>query len=309
MNNPMNALHTMETCPTISIVTPNYNYAHFLDATLTSIIDQHYPQLEYIVIDGGSTDGSWDIIQHHSASLAYYGRQSQPGQYQAINEGFARSTGEIMAWLNSDDMYCPWTLRTVASIFSSCPEVEWLTTLSPCIWDYQGFCEKIEHIPGYAREGFLEGRYIAWTPDSIGWIQQESTFWRRSLWEHAGGYLSTEFGSAGDFELWSRFYEHAELYGTPSVLGGFRYQCTQKTSNQQRYIHEAQQILARLRNRLKWSPDTRRRLARRLALDKIPHIRGYAWPLYSYAGKKIVRRHSGTPDGFWESQSYRFYEA
>lgn len=293
--------------PKISIVTPNYNYAHFLPATMTSILNQQYPNLEYIVIDDGSTDKSWDVIQQYRQSLAYYEHQTNQGQWQAINKGFARSTGEIMAWLNSDDMYCPWALRTVADIFSSCPQVEWLTTLSPCIWDYQGFCEKIEHIPGYSQEGFLEGRYIAWSPNTIGWVQQESTFWRRSLWEKAGGYVSNDFGSAGDFELWSRFYEHADLYGVPSALGGFRYQHSQKTSNQQRYIHEAKQILQTFRARIKWSPDLRRMTTLRFKLHKIPKLRHYLWSIYSYSGKRVVRKQSGTPEGFWGTESYRFY--
>ena len=110
--------------PRISVVTPSFNQSAFLEETLRSVLDQGYPNLEYIVIDGGSTDASADIIRKHAGRITCWVSEKDQGQYDAINKGFARSTGEIMAWLNSDDKYLPWTFSVVGEIFASRPEVE-----------------------------------------------------------------------------------------------------------------------------------------------------------------------------------------
>ena len=103
--------------PRISIVTPSCNQGRFLEETIRSVLLQGYPNLEYVIIDGGSSDGSVDIIRKYESQLAYWDSRPDSGMYYAINEGFAHSTGDIMAWLNSDDMYTPWSLRVVGEIF------------------------------------------------------------------------------------------------------------------------------------------------------------------------------------------------
>src|SRR5215469_5586779 len=95
--------------PKISIVTPSFNQAEFLEETIRSVLDQNYPNLEYVVVDGGSTDGSVDIIKKYAHRLAWWVSEPDDGQYAAINKGFKHSSGEIMAWINSDDKYLPWT--------------------------------------------------------------------------------------------------------------------------------------------------------------------------------------------------------
>src|SRR5712664_2616221 len=111
--------------PRISIVTPSFNQASYLEAALKSVLDQNYPNLEYIVVDGGSTDGSVEIIQRYADRLTYWVSQPDRGQMDALNKGFRRTTGEIMAWLNSDDMLCSWALQTVGHIFQDLPAVQW----------------------------------------------------------------------------------------------------------------------------------------------------------------------------------------
>jgi len=207
-------------------------------------LDQNYPNLEYIIIDGGSTDGSVDIIRKYSDRLTYWCSEPDQGQYEAINKGFARSTGHIMAWINADDMYFPWTFRIAADVFSLFPDVSWITSLLPTNWNVVGAPIEVNLKPGFAKKFFLRGYYMA---DSRYFcrhcIQQESTFWTRPLWESAGSRLDTTYRLAADFELWSRFFMKTSLVGIQSLLGGFRFHGNQRSLLQRNaYFEEAEQI-------------------------------------------------------------------
>ena len=296
----------IENFPKISIVTPSFNQAQFLEATIESILHQKYPNLEYIIIDGGSTDGSQEIIKKYEKDLHFWCSEPDAGQYDAINKGFAKSTGEIMTWLNSDDMYCPWALRTVASIFCELPQVEWLTTLNPLKWDWYGLCINSRLIPGFSKEGFLDGCYLHQGEKSLGAIQQESTFWRRSLWKKAGKCITTEFKLASDFDLWCRFFTHAELYGTTSPLGGFRSQMNQRSTQTELYKVEAEKSLKRMRSLFEWHPNIYRSLLLNLRLYKLPKLRRFSTLVCGYKAKKIIRKKLDSPDGFWDIEQYKF---
>jgi len=113
----------MPDLPIVSIVTPSYNQARFLEETILSVLNQDYPKIEYLVIDGGSTDGSLEIIRRYQDRLAYWVSEPDRGQSHAINKGFHRANGEILAWLNSDDVYCPGAVRAAVEFFESHPDV------------------------------------------------------------------------------------------------------------------------------------------------------------------------------------------
>jgi len=237
----------MKTSPRISIVTPSYQQGQFLEDCIRSVAEQDYPNVEHIVIDGGSTDGSADVIRKLNDKLAYWVMEPDAGQYDAVNKGFRQSTGEIMAWLNSDDKYTPWTLSVVSEIFSSHPEIEWLTTLYPLTWDTEGRAVRCDQLGGFEWHSFSKGANLPgrwWFARAF--IQQESTFWRRTLWERAGAHVDASFKLAGDFELWARFFQYADLYSVTTPLGGFRIHEAQKTSGHfEEYLTEAEQVLRR----------------------------------------------------------------
>lgn len=224
--------------PKISIVTTNFNQAAYLEDTILSILNQGYPNLEYIVIDGGSTDGSVEIIKKYSDRLAYWVSEPDKGMYDGLQKGFSRATGEIMAWINSDDMYLPKSLFSVAEIFSKFPQVNWLLGF-PVIYDMQGRIVECSHtFRQWSKYDIYIGHYR--------WIQQESVFWRRSLWEKAGATLDTSLRYAGDFELWNRFFKIDRLHVTTALLSGFRMRTDQLSLKQRdAYEEEIASILAK----------------------------------------------------------------
>ena len=198
--------------PAISIVTPSLNQAEYLEETLTSVLDQGFGSLEYVVSDGGSDDGSVDIIKRYADRLSYWVSESDRGHADAINKGFAHTSGEIMAWINSSDVYLPWTLRTVAAVFRDVPEAQWVMGV-PSYWSNAHAVTNINPI--------LRNRYDFLASHRCT-IQQESVFWRRSLWDACGGRLSADLRLACDHELWMRFFEKAPLFNVDSILAAFR---------------------------------------------------------------------------------------
>ncbi|MET4608593.1 glycosyltransferase involved in cell wall biosynthesis [Bradyrhizobium sp. JR4.1] len=233
--------------PKISIVTPSFNQGRFIESNILSIQNQNYPALEHIIIDGGSTDETLLKLERHKEQLTSIVSEKDDGQYHAINKGFSLATGDVLAWLNSDDVYIPGALRVVGEIFRKFPQIEWRTTRLPLAIEEDGTPIKATPVHGFTRAGFLKGENLP----GLGWpatcyIQQESTFWRRSLWEQAGGRLDTNYRMAGDFDLWARFFEHAELYSVDVPIGCFRRHADQRTSTTfTKYVEEAKAIFAR----------------------------------------------------------------
>ena len=230
--------------PKISIVTPSFNQGEYLEECIDSVLSQGYPNLEYVIMDGGSTDGSVETIKKYEKYLNYWQSKPDGGQYASINQGFAKTNGEIMAWINSDDKYHHDAFFKVAAAFNKYPQMEWLMG-RPNAWDgLNGNAQWIaEYEPQWSRE-FLLGK----TWKSCGqWIQQESTFWKRSLWNKAGGQLQLEPPMVtADFELWVRFSRHAQLYFMDTLLGGARWHEKQRSRVfWDRCMEEIDEVLAK----------------------------------------------------------------
>lgn len=221
--------------PRISIVTPCLNAAAYLEEALDSVLSQGYPDLEYVVMDGGSTDGTVEIIRRHEAHLAAWASAPDRGHADALNQGFARTSGAVMGWLNADDVLHRGSLRLLGRVFGRFTEIEWLTGQASHM-DEQGAVLSVHPPREWCRLGFLSGDYR--------WIQQESTYWRRGLWDRAGGRLSDSVGLACDFELWVRFFRHARLHSTEGLIGAFRFHAAQATATRlAEYEAQAHQVV------------------------------------------------------------------
>lgn len=237
------------TLPTISLVTACLNQAPFVRQTVDSVLNQAYPALEYLVQDGGSRDGTLELLHGYGDRLSLVSEPDR-GLYDALNRGFARSGGEVMGYLNGDDIHLPWTLSVVGEVFSTFPDVEWISTLHPLAMDEGGRVVRARsRDSGFSANEFLRGDYFP-APERPGalWIQQESTFWRRSLWERAGGAFDDSLRAAGDFDLWGRFFRLAPLVGIDTPLAAFRRRAGQ-LSTVGDYAGEAAAVLARLGGR------------------------------------------------------------
>ena len=179
--------------PLVSIVTPSFNQVQFLEETLLSILDQDYPRFECIVVDGGSTDGSLEIIERYAARLAHWVSEADLGQADAINKGFALARGQIFAWLNSDDTYLPGAIGEAVGYLKSHPEVGMV----------YGNAYYID------ASGRRIGRYPARSTDYRGLrrgvnnVTQQAMFFRSTLWRMVGP-LDASFYYAMDYDLWVR---------------------------------------------------------------------------------------------------------
>ena len=153
--------------PRITVVTPVFNSARYLEQTILSVISQQYPNLEYFIVDGGSTDGTVDIIRKYEQHLSGWMSEPDNGMYDALNRGFARSSGEIMGWISATDMLHTRSLFVVGSVFKALPQVEWITG-RPTGFSEEGMAVAVSRsLKRWSRIRFLAG--------SNRYIQQEST--------------------------------------------------------------------------------------------------------------------------------------
>lgn len=202
----------------VSIITPSYNQARYLEATMRSVLEQDYPEIEYIVVDGGSTDGSADLIRKYADRLAWWVSERDQGQTDAINKGFARATGDILAWINSDDTYQPGAVKEAVAYFQAHPEIG-------MVYGDANYID--EH-------GRVIGRFPAAQTDyrrlRQGYVHvpQQSAFFRADLWKQVGP-LDPSFYFAMDYDLWVRLASVAPLHYYPRLWANFRLHSDAKT--------------------------------------------------------------------------------
>lgn len=209
--------------PVISIVVPSYNQAAFLERTIRCLLEQNYPRLELTVVDGGSSDGSQEILKRYADRLAWWCSEPDNDQAEAINKGFRQGTGELMAWVNSDDMLAPGALARVADFMMQHPEVD-------LVYGHRILIDELDRDIGRWILPPHDDRVLTWAD----FIPQETMFWRRPLWDRTGGYLDESKHFAMDWELLLRFKSAgATLYSLPCFLGMFR-------------LHESQKIFSRI---------------------------------------------------------------
>ena len=206
--------------PTISVVTPSYQQGRFLDRTLYSVVSQKYPALEYVVQDGASTDGTLGVLGRFGPLLTSWSSEPDSGQAEAINRAFAQTSGELMAWLNSDDLLLPGALAYVGRYFAEHPDVDVV----------YGNRVMIDHTDGQVGAWVLPAHSdMALT--LADYVPQETLFWRRRIWDETGGFVDPSFGYALDWELLLRFREAgAKMVRLPRFLGAFRIHAAQKTT-------------------------------------------------------------------------------
>lgn len=220
---PLPALGSLSALlPAISIVTPSLEQGRFLRHSIESVLGQNYPRLEYFVQDGGSTDDSKSILREFGGRLSGWDVCSDRGQSHAINMGFQRTTGEIMGWLNSDDILLPETLTFVGQFFARNPDISVLYG-NRIVIDTRGLEIGRWILPKHETE------VLRW----IDYVPQETMFWRRSLWEKVGGELDESLHFAIDWDLLLRFQNAGARFAhVPHFLGAFRVHPQQKTSTQ-----------------------------------------------------------------------------
>lgn len=207
-----------DTLPTLTLVTCSYQQARFLDATMRSVLNQQYPSLEYIVIDGASQDGSAEIIKKHAQNLSYWVSEKDSGQTEALKKGFARAQGEVQGWLCSDDILLPGALQAVGEFFRDNPNVG--AVYGDALWiDADGKPLRAKREMGFNQFVFLHDH---------NYIPQPSMFWRKSLYDAVGG-LDESFNLAMDSDLWARFSEKTNIAHLPQYLSCMRFYPEQKT--------------------------------------------------------------------------------
>lgn len=200
----------------VSIVTPSYQQSPFLEETILSVLDQEYPAIEYMVVDGGSTDGSVEIIQHYQDRLAWWVSEKDAGQSAAINKGFRRVNGEIVGWLNSDDVLMPGAVQKVVETFAANPDAALV------YGDVYSIDEE-----GKIFNKTLHGAVTLTDLMQFTIISQPAVFVRTKLLK-AVGYVDETFHYLMDHHLWLKLAQEGELVHIPVVLAKARYHASAK---------------------------------------------------------------------------------
>ena len=217
-----------------SIITPVYNGEKYIAETIESILSQKGNfEVEYIIIDGGSTDKTVEIIKKYAKKYPIkWISEKDKGIYSALNKGFSMATGDIYAWLNSDDLYLPGAMEIVSKTFSKYPDIKWLKGINAAI-NESSKITKINPCYVYNQEWIALGVY----GKNAYFIHQESVFWRNELWETAKG-IDENLKLAGDYYLWTQFGKHTPLWSINVPLACFRKRKGQLSDDMNNYRKE-----------------------------------------------------------------------
>jgi glycosyltransferase involved in cell wall biosynthesis len=252
---PYRAEPAVAGAPGISIVTATLNSHRFLERTIQSVLEQGYGPLEYVVQDGGSSDGTLRVLEHYREHLAAVAIEKDGGQADALNRGFARTGGEVMAYLNGDDLLLPGALRYVGRFFATYPEVD-------VVYGHRVLIDENDEEIGRWVLPRHTGDILSWAD----YVPQETLFWRRRIWDRAGGRLDATLHFAMDWDLLLRFRAvGARFVRLPRFLGAFRVHEDQKTSSRMGDLGARE--MGRIRERQHGRPVAQHEVSRR--------VRGY----------------------------------
>jgi len=208
----------MSNPPLVSIITPSFNQARYIEETVQSVISQDHPRIEYMIVDGGSTDGTAEIIKKNEQVLAWWVSEKDKGQTDAINKGFRRANGEILAWINSDDTYEPGAVSAAVKYLQEHPEVG-------MVYGDCNFINESGSVIGKFNSAQTNYRLLR---QGYVHIPQQTMFFRADLWEQVGP-LDPSFYFAMDYDLWTRIAARTEIKYIPQTWANFRLHTSGKT--------------------------------------------------------------------------------
>ena len=220
--------------PKITIVTPVYNCAEYIEETIISVLNQNYKNIEYVIIDGGSDDGTCKIIEKYSKQINFFISEKDHGMYDALYKGFKRAKGKYLSWLNADDLYFKDSISKTIGLMEK-NNYQWINGTSATLIN-----KKIKLRPLYYYPNIiLKNRLM--TPCLWGYIPQESTIFTRELYIKSGE-INRKLKYAGDFDLWNKFSKNSKLVSINIPIGIFRKRDNQISEDQKRYLKEVKKI-------------------------------------------------------------------
>jgi hypothetical protein len=282
--------------PRISVVTPSYNQGRFLDRCIRSVLEQGYPDLEYFILDGGSTDESVEVIRRYQDRLTFWVSERDGGQSAAINRGFGMATGDVVAWMNADDFYLPGAFDRVAAAYQENPQASF----------YFGDGWRVDEAGERLSNFFPEGRVLYHHPAlvyGLDFILQPSTFIHRGRLAEAG-YLNADLKYGMDSDLWLRLAKLAPPVAIPEALAVSReYGATKTSTGSFHRVEELRQIcekhsgLSVTPGALLYYLDTLHKLAeQRPDIFPLPFL--IEIQVFSKAAQRLLGKYGARPDGF-----------
>lgn len=220
--------------PKISIVTPVFNCAKYIEETIQSVLAQDYQNIEYIIIDGGSTDGTCEVIEKYSKQINFFVSEKDQGMYDALDKGFKMAEGKYLSWLNADDLYFNNCISRTIELMEK-NNYQWINGISATLLEKEIKLRPLYHYPSI----IIKNRLM--TPCLWGYIPQESTIFTKELYIKSGG-INRELKYAGDFDLWNKFSKNSELISINIPIGIFRKRDNQISQNQKIYLREVNKI-------------------------------------------------------------------